>query len=207
MAKDLEISEPCLHRWPKLADIEEDSRRVSRSPNGWSCANCDSGTTAGSGERHTAPRGGVLRPPRGPRSHSSVPTNCSCASSSAGRQAEVRPQPRKPRGTDPATPWSLTPRPHSGQGPAVEGRARRGMVQSAGVVRARPSAPVLVLGSGSPGSDSSLPRGRKIASQFSRHERVGCLVKRTGIAGGFSSQPSEPAIRLVGRQPTPDADE
>ena len=31
---------------------------------------------------------------------------------------------------------------------------------------------------------------------------MGRLVKRAGTAGEFSSQPSEPALRLVGQQPT-----
>jgi hypothetical protein len=56
-------------------------------------------------------------------------------------------------------------------------------------------------------SDGSLPSGREIARQFGRHERWGRLVKRTGITGGFSIQPSEPALRLVGQLPTPIADE
>ena len=56
-------------------------------------------------------------------------------------------------------------------------------------------------------SDGSLPSGREIAGQFGRHERWGRLVKRAGTAGGFSGQPSEPALRLVGKQPAPTAEE
>jgi hypothetical protein len=45
--------------------------------------------------------------------------------------------------------------------------------------------------------DGSLPSGRQIADQYGRHERWGCLVKRAGTAGEFTSQPGEPALRWV----------
>jgi hypothetical protein len=36
------------------------------------------------------------------------------------------------------------------------------------------------------GADGSIPSGKRIASQFGRHERWGRLVKRAGMAGQFS---------------------
>ena len=56
-------------------------------------------------------------------------------------------------------------------------------------------------------SDGSLPSGREIADKYGRHERWGRLVKRSGTAGEFRSQSSEPALRLVGQQPSPVAGE
>src|SRR6266567_221575 len=53
--------------------------------------------------------------------------------------------------------------------------------------------------------DGSLPSGREVADQHGRHERWGRLVKRAGAAGAFSAPPSEPALHLVGQQPTPAA--
>ena len=55
--------------------------------------------------------------------------------------------------------------------------------------------------------DGSLPSGRQIADQHGRHERWGRLVKRAGTAGKFSTQPGEPALRLVEQQTTPAAAE
>jgi hypothetical protein len=55
--------------------------------------------------------------------------------------------------------------------------------------------------------DGPLPSGREIADQYGRHERWGRLVKRSGTAGEFSSQPGEPALRLAGPQPSPAAGE
>jgi hypothetical protein len=48
-------------------------------------------------------------------------------------------------------------------------------------------------------SDGSLPSGREIAVQYRRHERWGRLVKHAGAAGTLSSEPSGPALRLVGQ--------
>jgi len=56
-------------------------------------------------------------------------------------------------------------------------------------------------------SDGSLSSGREIARQYSRHERWGRLVKRSGTAGHLSSEPGEPGLRLVGQQPSSAADE
>jgi hypothetical protein len=55
--------------------------------------------------------------------------------------------------------------------------------------------------------NGSLPSGRQIADQYGRHERWGRLVKRAGRAGQFTSQPSEPAPRLIEQQATPAAAE
>ena len=46
--------------------------------------------------------------------------------------------------------------------------------------------------------DGSLPTGREIADQYGRHERWGRLVKGSGTAGQYGSEPSEPSLRLVG---------
>lgn len=43
--------------------------------------------------------------------------------------------------------------------------------------------------------DGSLPSGREIARHYGRHEWWGRLVKRSGTAGQFSSEPSEPGLR------------
>lgn len=56
-------------------------------------------------------------------------------------------------------------------------------------------------------SDGSLPSGREIAGQYGRHDRWGRLVKRSGTTGEFSSQPSEPALRLAGQRPSPASSE
>ena len=55
--------------------------------------------------------------------------------------------------------------------------------------------------------DESLPSGSQIACQFGRQERWGRLVKRAGTAGEFSTEASEPALRLVEQQPSPAAAE
>lgn len=57
--------------------------------------------------------------------------------------------------------------------------------------------------------DGSLPSGREIAVQYGRHERWGRLVKRSGAAGELAteSQPSEPALGLVGQRLSSPADE
>jgi hypothetical protein len=53
--------------------------------------------------------------------------------------------------------------------------------------------------------DGSLPGGREIARQYSRYERWGRLVKRSGTAGEFTagSEPSEPSLRLAGQRLPP----
>jgi Protein of unknown function (DUF2637) len=57
------------------------------------------------------------------------------------------------------------------------------------------------------GSDGSLPSGREIAGQYGRHERWGRLVKRSGTAGHFSSETSEPSLQLIRRQSSSAASE
>jgi hypothetical protein len=56
-------------------------------------------------------------------------------------------------------------------------------------------------------SDGSLPSGREIARQYGRHERWGRLVKRSGTAGYFGSEPSESGLWLVGQQSSSAASE
>lgn len=50
--------------------------------------------------------------------------------------------------------------------------------------------------------DGSLPSGQEIARQYGRHERWGRLVKRSGTAGQFSSEPGELGLQIVGQQPS-----
>jgi hypothetical protein len=55
--------------------------------------------------------------------------------------------------------------------------------------------------------DGSMPSGRDIARQHGRHERWGRLVERSGAAGEFGGEPSEPALRLVEQRPSSAVDE
>ena len=72
IAKDFGISESCLHRWLKLADVDDgvrpgrDQQRV-----GGAAGAEEAEQDAGAGERDPAPGGGVLRP--GDRSQNDVP--------------------------------------------------------------------------------------------------------------------------------------
>ena len=68
IAKDFGISESCLHRWLKLADIE-DGVRPGRHRVGvrGAAGAAEAEPAAGAGERDPAPGGGVLRPGRSPQ--------------------------------------------------------------------------------------------------------------------------------------------
>jgi hypothetical protein len=46
--------------------------------------------------------------------------------------------------------------------------------------------------------DGSLPSGREIARQYSRHERWGRLIKRAGTSVELADAPGEPASHLAG---------
>src|ERR1700684_3077690 len=63
IAKDFGISESCLHRWLKLADVDDGVRPgVTRSESGGAAGAEEAHQDAGAGERDPAPGGRVLRP-------------------------------------------------------------------------------------------------------------------------------------------------
>ena len=72
VAKDFGISESCLHRWLKIADLEDGCPRRSGDRGGGEMRRgaaraAEAEQAAGAGERDPAPGGGLLRPRRPPK--------------------------------------------------------------------------------------------------------------------------------------------